>query len=68
MPLTAPGRVISAGHSITIGFDLAPVGRAAFDFPALTFYPQRSTDRMAYLTLFPVGSAMRDWLSTGFTR
>lgn len=52
-------RVISAGHSITVGFDLAPVGRAAFDFPALTFYPQRSTDRMAYLTLFPVGSAMR---------
>jgi 2-polyprenyl-6-methoxyphenol hydroxylase-like FAD-dependent oxidoreductase len=52
-------RVISACHSITIGFDLAPVGRPAFDFPALTFYPQRSSDRMAYLSLFPIGNAMR---------
>jgi 2-polyprenyl-6-methoxyphenol hydroxylase-like FAD-dependent oxidoreductase len=51
-------RVISACHSITIGFDLAPVGRPAFDFPALTFYPQRSSDRMAYLSLFPIGDAM----------
>jgi 2-polyprenyl-6-methoxyphenol hydroxylase-like FAD-dependent oxidoreductase len=52
-------RIISKCHSITIGFDLAPVGRPAFDFPALTFYPQRALDRMAYLTLFPVGDAMR---------
>jgi 2-polyprenyl-6-methoxyphenol hydroxylase-like FAD-dependent oxidoreductase len=52
-------RVISECHSITIGFDLESVGRPAFDFPALTFYPQRSIDRMAYLTLFPVGNAMR---------
>ncbi|NVN86786.1 MAG: FAD-dependent monooxygenase [Rhodopseudomonas sp.] len=51
-------RVISECHSVTIGFDLAPVGRAAFAFPALTFYPQRSRDRMAYLSLFPIGSVM----------
>jgi 2-polyprenyl-6-methoxyphenol hydroxylase-like FAD-dependent oxidoreductase len=51
-------RVISACHSVTIGFDLAPIGRPAFDFPALTFYPQRSSDRMAYLSLFPIGDAM----------
>ncbi|WP_445488864.1 FAD-dependent monooxygenase [Rhodopseudomonas sp. RCAM05734] len=51
--------VISPCHSITIGFDVAPVGREAFDFPALTYWPKRSSDRLAYMTLFPIGSAMR---------
>jgi 2-polyprenyl-6-methoxyphenol hydroxylase-like FAD-dependent oxidoreductase len=50
---------ISRCHSITIAFDLKPVGRSQFDFPALTYYPERTADRMAYLTLFPIGSAMR---------
>ncbi len=51
--------ITSECHSVTLAFDLAPVGRAAFEFPALTYYPKRSTDRMAYLTLFPIGNAMR---------
>jgi 2-polyprenyl-6-methoxyphenol hydroxylase-like FAD-dependent oxidoreductase len=42
-------------HSITLGFDLKPIGRPKFEFPALTYYPERARDRMAYLTLFPVG-------------
>ena len=32
---------------------------AASTFRALTYYPERVADRMAYLTLFPIGSAMR---------
>jgi 2-polyprenyl-6-methoxyphenol hydroxylase-like FAD-dependent oxidoreductase len=52
-------RIVSECHSNTIAFDLEPVGRTAFDFPALTYYPERSSDRMAYLTLFPIGGAMR---------
>jgi 2-polyprenyl-6-methoxyphenol hydroxylase-like FAD-dependent oxidoreductase len=52
-------RVISECHSIMAGFDFTPVGRPAFDFPALTYYPERSHDRMAYLTLFPIGNVMR---------
>jgi 2-polyprenyl-6-methoxyphenol hydroxylase-like FAD-dependent oxidoreductase len=52
-------RVISECHSITVGFDVAPVGQPAFGFPALTYWPKRSTDRLAYLTLFPVGPKMR---------
>ena len=52
-------RVISECHSITLGFDVAPVGRARFDFPALTYYPERSRDRMAYLSLFPIDGTMR---------
>ncbi len=51
--------VISTCHSISIGFDLAPVGGRGFDFRALTYYCERITDRMAYLTLFPIGSVMR---------
>lgn len=52
-------RVVSACHSVSIGFDLAPAGRPAFDFPALTYFSERSSDRIPYLTLFPVGNRMR---------
>ena len=51
--------VIGDCHSIMAGFDFTPVGRSTFDFPALTYYPERSHDRMAYLTLFPIGNVMR---------
>jgi 2-polyprenyl-6-methoxyphenol hydroxylase-like FAD-dependent oxidoreductase len=51
--------LLSACHSISIGFDLAPVGRRSFDFRALTYFPERAADRMAYLTLFPIGPIMR---------
>ncbi len=51
--------VMSPCHSITVGFDLIPAGKPAFDFPALTYYPEHPSDRAAYITLFPVGTAMR---------
>ena len=52
-------RVVSACHSISIGFDFVPVGRACFDFPALTYFSERPRDRIPYLTLFPIGDRMR---------
>ena len=52
-------QIVSACHSISLGFDLVPVGRAAFDFPALTYFSERPSDRNPYLTLFPIGSRMR---------
>lgn len=52
-------RVISECHSVTLGFDVEPVGRATFSFPALTYWPKRSSARMAYLSMFPIGEAMR---------
>jgi 2-polyprenyl-6-methoxyphenol hydroxylase-like FAD-dependent oxidoreductase len=52
-------QIISACHSISIGFDLEPVGRAAFPFPALTYFSERPSDRIPYLTLFPIGTRMR---------
>jgi 2-polyprenyl-6-methoxyphenol hydroxylase-like FAD-dependent oxidoreductase len=51
--------IVSACHSISLGFDMAPVGRAAFGFPALTYFSERPSDRTPYLTLFPVGTSMR---------
>jgi 2-polyprenyl-6-methoxyphenol hydroxylase-like FAD-dependent oxidoreductase len=50
---------VSRSHSISIGFDLKPAGRPVFQFPALTYYPEKASDRVAYLTLFPMGSIMR---------
>jgi len=52
-------REISKTHSIMLGFDLAPAGRASFSFPALTYYGEHPSDRTAYITLFPVGKTMR---------
>lgn len=51
--------VQSADHSISIGFDMKPVGREHFDFPAMTYFPERLRERIAYLTLFPIGDTMR---------
>jgi 2-polyprenyl-6-methoxyphenol hydroxylase-like FAD-dependent oxidoreductase len=51
--------VISAEHSISIGFDAAPVDRPAFPFEAMTYYSERPRDMMAYITLFAIGTKMR---------
>ncbi len=51
--------VISASHSISIGFDAKPADGKTFRFPALTYYNDNPSNRMAYITLFPIGAAMR---------
>ena len=51
--------VLSECHSISIGFDVKPVGRRAFDFPALTYYAEDAGDKTALITMFPIGAAMR---------
>jgi 2-polyprenyl-6-methoxyphenol hydroxylase-like FAD-dependent oxidoreductase len=48
-------RIVSACHSISIGFNLVPVGRPAFDFPALTYFSERPSDRQPGIVL--VGDA-----------
>jgi 2-polyprenyl-6-methoxyphenol hydroxylase-like FAD-dependent oxidoreductase len=52
-------RIVSACHSISFGFDLVPVGRPSFDFPALTYFSERPDDLTPYISIFPVGHAMR---------
>src|SRR5690242_12314956 len=44
--------VHSPCHSISIGFDIAPLGRKAFPFPALTYFSERPSDRIPYISLF----------------
>ena len=56
--------VVKPCHSITIGFNMEPVGRASFDFGSLTHYAEKLSDRMAYITLFPIGDTMRANLFT----
>jgi 2-polyprenyl-6-methoxyphenol hydroxylase-like FAD-dependent oxidoreductase len=51
--------VISPNHSISIGFDVAPVGQPEFAFNALTYFGEQPSDRMAYITLFSIGSTKR---------
>jgi 2-polyprenyl-6-methoxyphenol hydroxylase-like FAD-dependent oxidoreductase len=51
--------VLSAGHSVSIGFDVNPTGGSAFPFSSLTYFTERPSDRAAYITLFPIGAIMR---------
>jgi hypothetical protein len=51
--------VLSECHSVSIGFNVKPVGRQTFDFPALTYYAERTDDSTALITLFPIGATMR---------
>jgi 2-polyprenyl-6-methoxyphenol hydroxylase-like FAD-dependent oxidoreductase len=50
---------VSPNHSISIAFDIQPVDRSSFPFTSLTYFAERASDRMAYITLFPIGEKMR---------
>jgi 2-polyprenyl-6-methoxyphenol hydroxylase-like FAD-dependent oxidoreductase len=51
--------IISEGHSIAAGFNVEPSGTPRFDFKALTYFPEHTSDRMAYFSLFPIHETMR---------
>lgn len=46
-------------QSITFGFDMEPAAGASFPFRALTCYGEHPRQRIAYITLFPIGTRMR---------
>lgn len=48
----------SKGHSLSLGFTFRQPARA-FPFDTLTFYGDTLSDRVAYLTTFPIGDRMR---------
>jgi 2-polyprenyl-6-methoxyphenol hydroxylase-like FAD-dependent oxidoreductase len=50
---------VSVNHSISIGFDIQPADLNSFAFSSLTYFAERPSDRMAYITLFPIGAKMR---------
>ncbi len=51
--------ILSPCHSLSIGFDLAPADGNGFRFPALSYFPESQTDRIAYIAFFPIGPVMR---------
>lgn len=46
-------------QSLTFGFDIRPSGAETFRYPALTYYGEQVSDRIDYLSLFPVGDGTR---------
>jgi 2-polyprenyl-6-methoxyphenol hydroxylase-like FAD-dependent oxidoreductase len=52
-------KVRSENHSVSIGFNIKPLGRAAFDFSALTCFTEHPATRVAYVAFFPIGSVTR---------
>lgn len=57
--LSIEHETISANHSVSIGFDIQPADRSSFQFSSLTYFAERPSDQMAYITVFPIGSKMR---------
>jgi 2-polyprenyl-6-methoxyphenol hydroxylase-like FAD-dependent oxidoreductase len=51
-------KIVSPGHSMCIGFYLDKP-RRDFPFESLVYYGERRSDRIAYLSLFPIGTRMR---------
>jgi 2-polyprenyl-6-methoxyphenol hydroxylase-like FAD-dependent oxidoreductase len=51
--------VISPAHSISMGFDVKPLGRPGFPFSGLTYYARNTAERIAYLTFFPIPGTLR---------
>jgi len=53
-------RMIGRQHSFAIGFNIVPVDDGElFPFQALTYYPDKCSARVGYLTLFPIRNVMR---------
>jgi len=50
---------VSTSHSISIGFDVRPIGRPGFEFRALTYHGENPSEQIAYLSVFPMGSTIR---------
>lgn len=52
-------RDVRPKHSVTIAFDLEPVGRDHFDFETLTIYGDAPRDRVDYISIFPFPGGTR---------
>ena len=52
-------KVIRDAHSLSLGFSLVPAEGNTFGFPGLTYYGDRLAERIAYVSIFPVGETMR---------
>ncbi len=57
-------RIVEERHSISFGFTVAAKPGQAFDFEALTCYGTGASNRIDYLSLFPIGNTLRANLFT----
>ncbi len=58
-PLGIRRRMLSERHSVTIGLSIRPKDRAAFPFMTMVGEGTRAGDRIAFVSLFPMGNATR---------
>ena len=52
-------RILHRDHSVSVAFDLRPVGRDRFDFETLTVYGDAPRDGIDYLSIFPFPTGTR---------
>ncbi|HMN70526.1 MAG TPA: FAD-dependent monooxygenase [Rhodoblastus sp.] len=52
-------RVLRKDHSVSVAFDLRPVGRDKFDFETLTVYGDAPRDGIDYISIFPFPTGTR---------
>lgn len=51
--------MISQRHCLAIGFDVAPTGKKDFPFDTMTYWPEKASGKMSYLTFFRAGEGWR---------
>ncbi len=52
-------RMIRDAHSLSLAFDVESAPGQSFSFGGLTYYGERVADRVDYISLFPIGRAIR---------
>ncbi|MFT4096962.1 MAG: FAD-dependent monooxygenase [Rhodoblastus sp.] len=52
-------RVLRKNHSVSVAFDLKPVGRDRFDFETMTVYGDGPRDGVDYISIFPFPHGVR---------
>ena len=52
-------RILHKDHSVSVAFDMRPVGRPRFDFETLTVYGDAPRDGIDYISIFPFPTCVR---------
>jgi 2-polyprenyl-6-methoxyphenol hydroxylase-like FAD-dependent oxidoreductase len=51
--------MLSKQHEMAIGFDIEPIEGNKFEFDSFTFWPEKSSEKLAYFTAFKSGKSFR---------
>lgn len=52
-------RVVRDAHSLSLAFDIEPASAQGRSFGGLTYYGENVADRIDYVSMFPIGNALR---------